>query len=181
MERPNRRIASPWLPPKLGQREMVGKKSIYMGDAPLLTPLACRGRPLGAAVWLGVAQGQRSTMGKLLLVLKLKMTMGLYLPQLRRGGGVVELLRRAAAVGGASSSSSSSSSSPFSSPFSSLFSGCQREWEMGERGMAAGGVLCVEEVLMCGAMVGVWEGGGLGQERAGWALPLSIFFWAIHR
>ena len=60
IRRPNRRIASPWLPPKLGQREMVGKKSIYMGDAPLLTPLACRGRPLGAAVWLGVAQGQWS-------------------------------------------------------------------------------------------------------------------------
>ena len=133
IRRPNRRIASPWLPPKLGQREMVGKKSIYMGDAPLLTPLACRGRPLGAAVWLGVAQGQRSTMGKLLLVLKLKMTMGLYLPQLRRGGGVVELLRRAAAVGGASSSSSSSSSSllpsPLLSPLSSLVANVNERWE----------------------------------------------------
>ena len=130
IRRPNRRIASPWLPPKLGQREMVGKKSIYMGDAPLLTPLACRGRPLGAAVWLGVAQGQRSTMGKLLLVLKLKMTMGLYLPQLQRGGGVVELLRQAAAVGGASSSSSSSLlPSPLLSPLSSLVANVNERWE----------------------------------------------------
>ena len=68
-------------------------------------------------------------MGKLLLVLKLKMTMGLYLPQLQRGGGVVELLRQAAAVGGASSSSSSSLLPSLLSPLSSLVANVNERWE----------------------------------------------------